>query len=735
MTHYKVLPFSSFVLRTPLLPITFYNNLLENYTPETVLQLVENPLIREGIRLASPELLATLDQYQLNPLSFSGKKKERLVFSMLKYVARMCSRCTPFGLFAGCTVGETDFETNIQLDIPENFLRHTQFDMQFWVALLQEFANRKTVRSYLIYYPNNSVYASGDFYRFVEYHYVKTNREHSISALRKTALLDVLLLHAQSGITVNEMVHLLADDASEQEEALEYIHQLIDFQFLVSELDATVTGNDEWKRVLDVLGKIPELQKEYAVLEKIKKQLLDLDTTLLPTESKYEVLQSEIQKLGVAFDAKYFFQTDLNTTTTTAKLSKKVPEKVLQALRFLNGIQKKKPVVAQTEFIKAFTQRYETREMPLTTVLDTENGIGYLQNSEMNDTHDILERFIFKNDTTEAVKESWTSYDFILEKKLQECIQKNKEIIVLTEKDFPDFDPKWGDAPATFSVLLELLEAEKIVIASSGSCSATKLLGRFCTGNKTIHDLTKAIIEKETTYHSDKILAEIVHIPESRTGNILRRPVLRNHEIAYLAQSGVAQKDTIAVTDLMIAIKNNQIVLRSKKHNAVVLPCLSNAHHYANKLSLPIYHFLCDLQSQGIKPIQSFSWGVLETHYNYFPRIEYKGMILSKAKWNVSKGEIEAFTKIKDSDVFQTFITWRLERKMPQLMNWVEDDNTLLLDFGKEIGVQLFLKSVQNKKDCILEEFLFTNESVVCNPKKQGFSNEIIVSFYKEFLQ
>jgi hypothetical protein len=31
--------------------------------------------------------------------------------------------------------------------------------------------------------------------------------------------------------------------------------------------------------------------------------------------------------------------------------------------------------------------------MSLATVLDTETGIGYLQNSDMNDSHDLLEKF------------------------------------------------------------------------------------------------------------------------------------------------------------------------------------------------------------------------------------------------------------------------------------------------------------------------------------------------------
>lgn len=736
MNNHQVLPFLHYVLRTPLFPLPFYFDLLENYSEEVLLSQFENPYVREAIRMASPELLTALDKWKADPSNLSHKKRDSLQLSLLKYSARISARCTPFGLFAGCSVGKITSETNIILHSLEKYNRFTQFDMQFWVALLQDFAKREDVKLHLNYYPNNSIYALGDFYRYVEYQYVKTKRVHCISALRKTTLLSDLVHQSTSGKTIDEMVYLLADDDSETVEALEYINQLIDFQFLTSELEATVSGSDEWGRVFSIIDKIPSLKEETRILQRIKKQFLALDQTLVPFEKNYESIKDLIQKTGVDYDEKYLFQTDLNTSASVNTLSTSSQNKVFQAVRFLNGIQKQKKSENHTNFIKAFTQRYESREMPLTTVLDTETGIGYLQNSEMNDTHEILEHFSFKSKVQETILEPWTAYDFIMEKKLQQCILKNEEAVSLSEKDFPDFDPSWNNAPATFSVMIEIAlhqEKEIISIESSGDVSAAKLLGRFCNGNDAIFNLTNEVVAKEATYHSDKILAEIVHIPESRTGNILRRPVLRAFEIAYLANSAATKDYTIDLNDLMISIRNNKIILRSKKHNKEVIPCLSNAHNYVTK-SLPVYHFLCDLQSQDVKPIYSFSWGVLETHYDFFPRVEHNGVLLSKSKWMVLKTEITPFYKMEGIPLFEAFSIWRKQRNIPRFVNWAYFDNTLLIDFEQEIGIQLFLKSVVNHVKITLEEFLFTADSVVKNATGENFANQFILSYYKDQL-
>jgi len=127
-----------------------------------------------------------------------------------------------------------------------------------------------------------------------------------------------------------------------------------------------------------------------------------------------------------------------------------------------------------------------------------------------------------------------------------------------------------------------------------------------------------------------------------------------------------------------------------------------------------------------------FSWGVLESHYDFFPRVNYGEVILSKARWMLSKNEIDQFSKIEASKLFEAFSAWRNERNIPQYVNWVNFDNTLLLDFEKEIGVRLFLKSVQNFSKISLEEFLFTGESAVKDVNGDNFTSQLILPFYKQ---
>ncbi len=109
-------------------------------------------------------------------------------------------------------------------------------------------------------------------------------------------------------------------DESEKEEALDYIYQLINIQFLVSELDAQVTGNNEWERVFAILNKIPSFKKQHLLLKKCKEQIELLDNKVIPDQKIYLQIKKIVDEIECVYEDKYLFQTDLNTTTVCNEL-------------------------------------------------------------------------------------------------------------------------------------------------------------------------------------------------------------------------------------------------------------------------------------------------------------------------------------------------------------------------------------------------------------------------------
>lgn len=726
--------FDIFVLRTPLFPINFYTQLLNDYSSDKLLEVLESNLVKEAIKIASPELIREFERLLSNPKQINSDKKLNLELALLKYIARLSSRATPFGLFAGCSTGIFASETSNEIDAIEKHKVFTQFDMNYWISLLQDISKSITVRSNLVYFPNSSLYKVADFYRYIEYQYVNKKREHVISSVRANSIIDVLIEKSKKGLTINELIKLIIEDESESEEAKGFILEIIDNQILVSELDATITGNFDINRIIKILENIPNFSLECNVLKEMA-LLLEEKINQVDLKNQLDSLKNLVEKLDTQYEEKYLLQTDLYKSTTSSTLNKRVIFKVVKTLQLLSKIRKTKENTNLSNFKKAFQRRYETREMQLSVVLDSELGIGYLQNTKMNDTHPILDVFSLDSSRkSTTITEEWTKVDYILEMKLKDAISNSQDIIVLEDKDFDSFENVIQNMPDTFSVMVEIFsesDEELISIESSGNYSAAKLIGRFCNGEEAIHSLAKEIIKKETELNQDKILAEIVHIPQSRTGNVLRRPCLREYEIPYLANSILPAANQITIEDLFVSIQNNKVVLKSKSINKEIIPCLSNAHNYTYN-SVPIYHFLCDLQGQSVESIPSFSWGILENHHNYFPRVIYSGVILSKAKWIVNYNELEEFDKsIFTNQILNDFKSWKERRKIPQYVNLVQGDNTLLLDLNLEIGIKLFLKTIKPNSKIVLEEFLFNENSVVKDLDSNSFANQFILSFYK----
>ena len=305
----------------------------------------------------------------------------------------------------------------------------------------------------------------------------------------------------------------------------------------------------------------------------------------------------------------------------------------------------------------------------------------------------------------------------------------------LIDKELQSFSCSWEDLPDTFSAMIEIIETknkEQIILKSVGGMSAANLHTRFCHGSEALKNHIQHITDWEAQLHPDKILAEIVHLPEARTGNILKRPAFRKYEIPYLAKSNLALENQIPINDLTISIRNNKIILRSKRLNKEVLSKLTNAHNYSLK-ALPIYYFLSDLQKQNLRTALSFTWPKKVGNHPFLPRVVYKSCILSKAQWQLKKEDINTFLKVYEDEekLIQKIDLWRKKYQVPDWIELVENDNTLPIHLENSTLIRLLLTTIKNKERCKLQEFLLPQSDLV-KRAQEIFGHEIVLSFYKD---
>ena len=729
--------FEQFVLRTPLLPVQFYLRLTSksDISDRSIKEVYTNAIIKEAIFLASPTLYFELEKWVKGDLE--QKKEQRVKLSLLKYISRMCSRCTPFGLFAGCTVGSLSENTILEIGNPKEHRRFTRPDMNYLVALAQDLAKEKHIKKQLIYFPNSSLYRVGEKLRYIEYFYVDSRRQHHIVEIDDSTYLQKVLSSASRGASLQRMAEQLIDNTISPEDAYEFLDELLESQVLTSNLEPSVSGPPFVEQILKILESLKGCDSEIKFLKEISKRFETLDGKLGNNPNFYLELSSFLKELPTNFELKYLFQTDLEPQSNTCILSKNHVSQIKKALKLFNQITPFTEENNLSQFRDSFYERYEDREMPLAHVLDVETGIGYIQNMGSGDLNPLIDDLVIPQEVQpfQERKTKLNRVNQILLSKLIKAQKEKEKIIHLQESDFKDLPENWNDLPNTLSTLVRLVrenDEDKICISGSGGSSGANLLGRFCHEKSNLTPLAKNIIAKEKEMEVDKILAEIVHLPEARVGNILMRPNFREFEIPYLAESILPIENRLPIEDLYLSIRENRVFLRSKKLNKEVVPRLTNAHNFASN-SLPIYHFLADLQTQGLRNGIYFSFGPIDEMVDFLPRVEYENLILKEARWRFHKTEFEKFLHIKaqKKQLMEKFRIFKREKDLPQFVLLVDGDNELLINLKNYTSVLMLLETIKNRFQFILKEFLHHQDGVVYSDKGY-FTNQVMVAFYND---
>jgi len=683
---------------------------------------------REALFIGSPNIYKALVMWETGEAFQTEEELKNLKGSLYKYASRLANRSTPFGMFATVAAVDLNSETNLNI-AASTFGRFTKFDMYFLGSFLPVIVKNDAIRNALKYYSNNSIYTVLDKYRYVEYYFKENVRFHKISEVEMSDYLELLFEKAKNGVLLSELADLLVSDEISLKDAQEFIDTLIQSQFIVTELEFTITGEDYFEKLLRIFSEArfdfyeAEVIKE--LITNLKSKINSLDTNNSNDPALYTQIHELVNEELNNVDISKLFQVDSFRKIYQGSVSFKTLKNLRPALSVLNKLQSVSENNNLKEFKRKFLERYEEYEQPLVSVLDPDIGIGYAKTAGAKSA--LVDELLIGGGHSDANQISMDSKKTFLFKKLLQATKNNLQSIELTDEEINKFEENESLYPDTFSAFVNIFHengVEKINLKTASGPSANGLIGRFSHLDTKILDLCNEVSSIENQLNPDKIIAEIVHLPQARTGNILYRNFQRDYEIPYLGNASVDRDHQITIDDLYVSVKSGKIVLRSKRLNKEIIPRLSNAHNFVSN-ALPIYHFLCDLQNQNSFGF-GFSWGTLQNEFDFLPRLTYKDTIFSRATWNITKTEIEHILAAGESKNTEFINNFRKTRNIPDLVYISQGDNEVLINFNNELSCNVFYYMLKSENFVQLKEFLFEEDTITGN-----YCNEIIFTVHK----
>ena len=691
------------------------------------------PAVREALFFASPELEEMLDLWRREPDSKRGQKVEH---TLARYLLRMAGRATPFGLFAGCSLGTIADETRLVLQGQAKYQRHTRLDMDYLFALAETLAREPALRTAFVYFPNTSLYRVAGRMRYVELRLDGKRRTHHLVAVAATEYLAAVLERAAAGATLAELTAVLAAKDVAQSAAEKYLAELIENQVLIPGLTLPVTGTEPIHPLIEQLSAHAAPVAEH--LAQARDALAALDAAGLGAEpSRYRALAKTLETLPTPVELATLFQVDLVKPAPAATLGGAVLDEIKRGVAILHRLFGRVRAGDLGRFADAFTARYEGREVPLVEALDEENGIGYPPGGGA-DVTPLLQGLAFPARPIETAE--WNALDALLLNKLTQALASQAQEIKLEPADLELFKSKEvPPLPDAFAVLATIAAADdaaltngdfRVHLRAAAGPSGAPLLGRFCHADAALQQHVERHLRAEEALQPEAIFAEIVYLPEGRLGNILLRPVLREHEIAYLGRSGAALEQQIPITDLLVSVRDGRVHLRSARLGREVIPRLTTAHAF-DQSSSGAYRFLATLQFQNVAAGMGWDWGVL-TAAPFLPRVTVGRLVLALARWRMNKEEIKRLSATEGVARYQAFQQWRSERRLPRWIAFADGDNLLPLDLDNTFCLDALVHVLKHREAPELLELFPEPEQLCANGPEGRFVHELIVPFERQ---
>jgi lantibiotic biosynthesis protein len=689
--------------------------------------LLERPEIREAMLTASPSLFVSYSHWRDRPGSPSGQKFERTAF---KYVTRMATRSTPFGLFAGIAVGRIGQSTHLRLGPLDRAQRNTRIDSRYLHAIIASIERRHSVRDELRFTANSSVYRAGRLMRYVERKREAGDERCEVSSVESDEFIDAVLASASTGVSLASLGQGLRDldDELTAEEVDEYLHELVDSDILVSDLWPPLTGGAPLAVLRARLAGIDSAREASSSLEQLDNELATIDREGIGAGTdRHRSIDERLRQLAPRISGAAPLHVDLHHHAPGLSISPVLADELCRAVDTAYRVALPRSD-RLASFRRAFTDRYGDRRVPLALALDPELGVGYLSPPPLPP--------LLADTPLAPMAPRLAQYPVITRRVLAErvahAIAAGASEVVLSDDDIAALAPPSPvKMPTAFVANFQLaassfeaIDRGEFTLYYGGSMGppGTTMLGRFCHFDSSLHGLVRDYAAAEATADPDAVYAEIVHLPAARSGNVTYRPVLRDYEIPIVHRSGIASDRQLPVADLEIAISGDHVELYSVRLGRRVIPRLSAAVEAPGVSLYQFLHAVQDQQGTGL------NMGHL-LELPHVPRIRHRRCVLLSQRWRVSRVQMEDLNRSTMVDRCQAMARVRQQLRLPRYVALEADDQTLTCDLDNPLSVDGLIHSARRQRDVVLTEVEPLLHSRAVAGPEAAHRHELLVPF------
>lgn len=708
-------PAPFFMVRAPLLPIEDFFSFLQKKNVDSTLfsRFIDDQLVREAIAIASPTLYKAL---------IEKKETSQTAASLFKYLNRMCSRSTPFGLFSCVSMGSWGEKASAVLDF-ENLYKRARPDMEWLSLIIEQLCKDPSITPSLSVVRNSLLFESGGRI-YLEYIRGKKDLEKrkKIASVQLTFLTKAIFELTEKPISVEELKEKLIHrfPSLEKNKLQGVIEKLLHEQFLDYNLRPSLLSESPFDEFLSKVTSISLTQPFYEISERIK---IYNQTSIGLGEAQLEETQAVMKGLG---SSPYFLQVDAGCTGRNIVLPKIVMDELQNSTEFLWKIACLEPAGTPLKsYHEKFVDKYGNfRLVPLFELLTEEGGLGIPEGYVNPDLEKPLS--IPKTRWNEWLQRQWAI----------SIREKHKEIEI-NDKDLEEIGaekPFRETAPLSFDLRCEIItdSAEEInkgnflLQIEPFSWQGGATFGRFVDmlGNEAKDKLQAFYQEEEALDKGCLFLESSYHHPNFlRSANVMIQPNLRSHCIDLGGRQGTISLDQIyvgATKDRLYVTLNDGIKeLRITSNNML------------NPINAPIpLRFIRDISNSKYRLLYPFSWKEL-TNTFFLPRIRYKKTIIIPSQWKVDLFQLGSTLKEPLEMIEKLFSQWADAWQLPRYIMMADEDNRLLLDRQHPLHLREIAQEIKKGEKIHLIEKIGQTEKGLIQSQKGTHYGEFIIPFLK----